>query len=347
MEYRQLGKTNIKVSVICLGTMTWGEQNTQVEAFEQMDYAMEHGINFLDTAELYAIPPCAETYGKTEEIIGNWLKVRGNRDRIILASKVAGPGEDWIPHIRNGQSYHDRKNIESALDASLKRLQTDYLDLYQLHWPARKTNFFGRLGYAHEPDDHPTPIEETLEVLNDIVKSGKVRHIGLSNETPWGVMEFLRISENKGWPRIVSVQNPYSLLNRNFEIGLAEIAIREQAGLLAYSPLGFGVLSGKYINHQQPEGARITRWPDYARYTNAEAVSATELYVKLAKENNLDPAQMALAYVNSRPFLTSNIIGATTMAQLKSNIASIDIKLSNKVLDGIEKIHVLHSNPAP
>ena len=347
MEYKKLGNTDIEVSVICLGTMTWGEQNTQDEAFEQMDYAVEQGVNFFDTAELYSIPPKAETYGSTEEIIGNWLKTRGNRDQIILASKVAGPGEDWISHIRAGKSYHDRKNIEAAIDASLKRLQTDYLDLYQLHWPARKTNFFGRLGYTHAPDDNPTSIEATLEVLNDIVKSGKVRHIGLSNETPWGVMEFIRQSEKHDWPRAVSVQNPYSLLNRSFEIGLAEIAIREQTGLLAYSPLGFGVLSGKYLNNQHPEGARITNWPDYDRYTNKQAVSATELYVNLAKQHELDPAQMALAYINSRPFLTSNIIGATTMEQLKSNIASADLALSDDLLNGIEQIHTEHPNPSP
>lgn len=347
MEYRQLGKTDIKVSVICLGTMTWGEQNTQDEAFEQMDYAVAQGVNFFDTAELYAIPPRAETYGRTEEIVGNWLKSSGKRNDIVLASKVCGPGEDWIPHIRGGKSYHDRKNIESALDASLKRLQTDYLDLYQLHWPARKTNFFGRLGYHHDPTDNPTPIAETLEVLNSIVATGKVRYIGLSNETPWGVSEFIHVSETSNWPRVVSVQNPYSLLNRTFEVGLAEIAIREQVGLLAYSPLGFGVLSGKYLNNQRPTGARITRWPDYSRYMNEQAISATEQYVKLAHAHNLDPAQMALAYVNSRPFLTSNIIGATTMEQLKSNIASADLKLGDEVLDGIEQIHVQHPNPSP
>jgi len=347
MEYRKLGKTDIDVSVICLGTMTWGEQNTQDEAFAQMDYAINQGVNFFDTAELYAIPPKAETYGKTEEFIGNWLSTRAKRSDVVLASKVVGPGEDWLPHIRNGKSRLDRKTIEAALDASLKRLQTDYLDLYQLHWPDRKTNFFGHLGYSHEPDDNPIPIEETLGVLNDIVQTGKVRHIGLSNETPWGVMEFLKVSENKDWPRVVSVQNPYSLLNRSFEIGLAEVAIREHTELLAYSPLGFGVLSGKYLNNQHPAGARITKWPDYSRYMNEQAVSATELYVSLAKNHQLDPAQMALAYVNSRPFLTSNIIGATTLEQLKSNIASADLKLSDEVLDGIESIHVQHPNPSP
>ena len=347
MEYRRLGKTDIQVSVICLGTMTWGEQNTQAEAFEQMDYAVEQGVNFFDTAELYAIPPCAETYGKTEEIIGNWFQSRKQRKQITLASKVVGPGEDWLPHIREGKTRLTRKHIEAALNASLKRLQTDYIDLYQLHWPDRKTNFFGRLGYNHDPHDTPTPIAETLEVLNDIVNTGKVRHIGLSNETPWGVMEFLSVSEMKNWPRIVSVQNPYSLLNRSFEIGLAEVAIREHTGLLAYSPLGFGVLSGKYLHNKKPKGARITKWPDYNRYMNEQAISATEQYVHLAQIHNLEPAQMALAYVNSRAFVTANIIGATNMQQLKSNIASIDLKLDEAVLHSIEQIHTLHPNPSP
>jgi aryl-alcohol dehydrogenase-like predicted oxidoreductase len=347
MEYRTLGNTDIKVSVICLGTMTWGEQNTQQQAFEQMDYAVSNSVNFFDTAELYAIPPKAETYGKTEEIIGQWFKSRGKRNDIVLASKVCGPGEEWIPHIRGGKSYHDRKNIEAAINDSLTRLQTDYIDLYQLHWPARKSNFFGRLGYAPEPDANTTTIEETLQVLNDIVKTGKVRHIGLSNETPWGVMEFLKISENNNWPRVVSIQNPYSLLNRSFEVGLAEIAMREQTGLLAYSPLGFGVLSGKYLDNQRPAGARLTRWPDYDRYINNQAIAATEQYVRLARQHGLDPAQMSLAYINSRPFLTSNIIGATTMEQLESNIASADLKLNDAVLDAIEQIHVQHPNPSP
>jgi len=347
MEYKKLGKTDIDVSVICLGTMTWGEQNTQDEAFAQMDYAIDQGVNFFDTAELYAIPPKAETYGKTEEFIGNWLASSGKRNKIVLTSKVAGPGEEWLPHIRNGKSRLDRKTIEAALNDSLKRLQTDYLDLYQLHWPDRTTNFFGHLGYTHDPNDKPIPIAETLEVLNDIVDTGKVRHIGLSNETPWGVMEFLKTSENNNWPRVVSVQNPYSLLNRSFEVGLAEVAIREQTGLLAYSPLGFGVLSGKYINNQRPAGARISKWPDYDRYMNEQAILATEQYVELARQHDLDPAQMALAYINSRPFLTSNIIGATNMEQLKTNITSIDLTLTNEVLDGIEQIHVQHPNPSP
>lgn len=347
MQYRPLGRTDLNVSQICLGTMTWGQQNTQAEAFEQMDYAVDHGINFFDTAELYSIPPKDETYGSTEAIIGNWFKARGMRDQIILASKVCGPGADWIPHIRHAQTRLDRKNIEAALHASLQRLQTDYLDLYQLHWPDRETNFFGKLGYQHDPDDHPIPIEETLEVLHDLVKAGKVRHIGVSNETPWGMMEFLHQSENHHWPRLVSIQNPYNLLNRSFEIGLAEIAIREQVGLLAYSPTGFGVLSGKYLHNQQPPGARITLWPNYSRYTNPQAIAATEAYVELAQQHELDPVQMALAYVNSRDFLTSTIIGATTMPQLISNIASAELVLSDEVLCGIEAIHTQHPNPSP
>jgi aryl-alcohol dehydrogenase-like predicted oxidoreductase len=347
MDYRQLGNTELKVSLICLGTMTWGQQNSQADGFAQMDYAVEHGVNFFDTAELYSIPPNAATYGSTETIIGNWFKTRGKRDRVILASKVAGPGADWIPHIRNGQTRLDRKNIEAALHASLKRLQTDYLDLYQLHWPDRNTNYFGKLGYTHDADDQPVPIEETLAVLNDLVKAGKIRHIGVSNETPWGVMKFLHHAATRDMPRLASIQNPYNLLNRSFEIGLAEIALRERVGLLAYSPLGFGVLSGKYLHGQRPHGARISLWPNYSRYTNAEALAATEAYVALAKQHGLDPAQMALAYVNSREFLTSNIIGATGMAQLKSNIASAELVLSPEILAEIEAIHTRHPNPSP
>ena len=347
MQYRPLGQTNLNVSQICLGTMSWGQQNTQEEGFAQMDYAVEHGINFFDTAELYSIPPNAQTYGSTETIIGNWFKARGNRDQIVLASKVVGSGGDWISHIRKGQARLDRKNIEAALHASLQRLQTDYLDLYQLHWPDRDTNFFGKLGYQHNPADRSIPIAETLEVLNDLVKAGKVRHVGVSNETPWGVMAFLQASEQHHWPRLVSIQNPYSLLNRSFEIGLAEIAIREQVGLLAYSPTGFGVLSGKYLNGQQPPGARISLWPNYSRYINPQATAATAAYVELAQQHALDPVQMALAYVNTRDFVTSTIIGATNMAQLSSNIASAELVLSPQVLQGIEAIHTQYPNPSP
>jgi len=347
MEYRKLGNTDINVSVICLGTMTWGEQNTREQAFEQMDYAVTQGVNFFDTAELYSIPPRAETYGSTEEIIGEWLKQSGQRDKLILASKIAGPGGNWLPHIRDGQTRFNRQHIQQALDNSLQRLQTDYLDLYQLHWPERNTNFFGQLGYQHDAEETFTSLLDTLEALEEQRKAGKIRHIGLSNETPWGVMSFLNLAEQHDLPRVVSVQNPYSLLNRTYEIGLAEISCREQCGLLAYSPLGFGVLSGKYLDNNNPAGARLSLFPDYTRYSNPQALTATERYVALAREHNLDPAQMALAYVNSRPFLTSTIIGAATMQQLRSNIASADLNLPEDVLQAIEDIHTAIPNPSP
>ncbi len=346
MKYHKLGHTDIDVSVICLGTMTWGEQNTAAQAFEQMDYAVSQGVNFFDTAELYAIPPRAETYGRTEEIIGEWLKARGGRDQVVLTSKIAGPGEDWIPYIREGRTRFNRQHIVAALDASLQRLQTDYLDLYQLHWPERQTNFFGKLGFEPSDDDF-TPVHETLQALNEQVQAGKIRYVGLSNETPWGVMQFLSLAEQHQLPRVVSVQNPYSLLNRSYEVGLAEVSWREQAGLLAYSPLGFGVLSGKYLAGARPEGARLSLFADYTRYSNEAAIAATEKYVALARQHQLDPAQMALAYVNTRPFLTSTIIGATTMEQLKSNVDSINVTLSSELVEGIEAIHNDHPNPSP
>lgn len=348
MKMNQLGRTDIRVSAICLGSMTWGEQNTQAEAHQQLDYATQAGVNFIDTAELYSIPPKPETYGLTETYIGSWLKKTAKRQQVVLASKVAGPADGWLPHIRDeARRRLDDANIEQALNASLKRLQTDYLDLYQLHWPDRKTNYFGQLGYQHQENDHPIPIEETLQALKRQVDSGKVRAIGLSNETPWGVMEFIRLADQLDLPRVVSVQNPYSLLNRSYEVGLAEVSIREQAGLLAYSPLAFGVLSGKYLNGEKPAGARLTLWPDYSRYSNENATRATQCYVNLAEKNGLNPAQMALAYINSRPFITSNIIGATNLQQLRDNIQSIELELSDSVLDEIEQIHQQYPNPGP
>ncbi|MDX8403120.1 MAG: NADP(H)-dependent aldo-keto reductase [Mariprofundaceae bacterium] len=347
MQYRLLGHTDINVSLICLGTMTWGKQNTQIEAFEQLDYAVDQGINFVDTAELYAIPPEAETYGATETIIGNWLKQSGKRAEIILASKVCGPTA-WCPHIRNGESKLNRNNIFTAVEESLKRLQTDYIDLYQVHWPERNTNYFGQLGYVRAEEAQLTPIEETLEALNELVQQGKVRHVGISNETPWGAMQYLRCAEMRNLPRIQSVQNPYSLLNRTFEIGLAEFTHREKVGLLAYSPLGFGTLSGKYAHGQLPEGSRLSLFADrYSRYSNPEGISAIEKYVALAHKFEMSPAQMALAFVNSRPFVTSTIVGATTTEQLKENIASINVTLTRGVLEAIDAIHQQISNPCP
>lgn len=344
MKYNQLGQTDLRVSVICLGTMTYGEQNTEADGHEQMDYALDHGVNFIDTAEMYSVPARQQTYGRTEEIVGTWLNRRKNRDKVILATKAAGPAE-WLTYVRNTPSFK-REQLREAVHESLKRLQTDYIDLYQLHWPERSTNFFGQLGYEHQSDEQGTPIAEVLSSLQELVKEGKIRHIGLSNETPWGVHEFLHHSKAGNLPRILSIQNPYSLLNRTFEVGLAEMAIREQVGLLAYSPMGFGVLSGKYLN-AQPEHARVTLFPKFDRYSNPRAVDATRKYVELAKSNGLSPAQMSLAYVNQRPFLTSNIIGATTMEQLKENIGSASIILSNDILNEIERIHKDNPNPSP
>lgn len=347
MEKRRLGRTDLEVSLLCLGTMTWGEQNTRDDGFQQMDLAVEHGINFFDTAEMYAVPPTASTYGSTESIIGEWFQARpGKRQQIILASKVCGQA-NWLPHIRDGNPRLNRSQIRDALHGSLRRLQTDYMDLYQLHWPDRNTNYFGKLGYQHQSDETSTPIQETLEALAELVSEGKVRHVGLSNETPWGVMRFLHHAESGNLPRIASIQNPYNLLNRSFEIGLSEISHREQVGLLAYSPLAFGVLSGKYLGGARPDKARISLFKRFSRYTNPQAELATQRYIDLAREYGLSPVQMALAYVSSRPFVTSNIIGATSLTQLQENIGSAQLALSPEVLDSIEAIHVAQPNPAP
>ena len=344
MQYRQLGSTGVKVSVICLGTMTYGEQNDESESHQQMDFAVDHGVNFFDTAELYAIPPKSETCGLTESYIGSWLKSRGCRDKIVLATKAAGPGE-WVNYIRGGPRL-DKANLQAAVEGSLKRLQTDYIDLYQLHWPERNTNYFGRLGYVH--DEHTgVSIEETLAALGELVTAGKIRFVGVSNETPWGISEFLRVSRQQELPRIVSIQNPYNLLNRTFEIGSAEFAHRESVGLLAYSPMAMGVLSGKYLDGQRPQGARLTLFTRFDRYTKPECERATKDYVSIARDAGLEPAQMSLAFVNSRPFLTSTIIGATKLDQLKANIESVDLELPESVLERIEEIHGRFPNPAP
>ncbi|AXS84654.1 NADP(H)-dependent aldo-keto reductase [Marinobacter sp. Arc7-DN-1] len=345
MQTRKLGKTDIDVTLICLGTMTWGEQNTEQEAFEQLDYAVTEGINFIDAAEMYPVPPRAGTQGLTETYLGNWLARRGRRDDLVIASKVAGPG-NGLTYLRNGPRL-TRNHIIEACDASLKRLQTDYIDLYQVHWPDRSTNFFGRLGYEHNPDEQFTPIEETLEALDELVKAGKIRHVGLSNETPWGTMEYLRLARERGWPRVASIQNPYNLLNRSFEVGMAEIAHREQAGLLAYSPLAFGMLSGKYLGGKWPEKARMTLYERFSRYTSDRGMEATRAYVELARQHGLSPVQMALAYVSSRSFVTSNIIGATSMEQLRENIGSTRITLSSELQEAIEAIHQEFTYPCP
>ncbi|WP_072576510.1 NADP(H)-dependent aldo-keto reductase [Suttonella ornithocola] len=349
MQFRPLGKTDIQVSVICLGTMTWGEQNTLEQAHRQLDFAIEQGVNFIDTAEMYPVPPRAETYASTETIIGKWLAERQCREQVVLASKIAGPsrGNDNQSYIRGGSRF-TKKQIFEACDASLQRLQTDYLDLYQLHWPERDVNNFGRLGISAINDaDDITLLAESLEALQELQQAGKVREIGLSNETPWGVMECLRLSQYHELPRVVSIQNPYNLLNRSYEVGLAEISLREQIGLLAYSPLAFGTLTGKYRKGARPEGARITLFERFKRYTNPQAECAVEKYAQIAEEAGMSLAIMALAFVNQQAFLTSNIIGATTLEQLKENIASSQVILQNDIIDAINAVHAEISNPCP
>ncbi|WP_022959262.1 NADP(H)-dependent aldo-keto reductase [Spongiibacter tropicus] len=345
MRYRLLGDSTIEVSEICLGTMTWGEQNSRDEAFAQMDYARSRGVNFFDTAEMYPVPPVAETQGRTEQYIGHWLRQRGKRDDIVLASKATGPGHE---HIRQAAGL-TRDSLLAAFEGSLARLQTDYLDLYQIHWPNRETNFFGKLGYQYSEDSHDVLANqhELLATLADLVAAGQIKTVGLSNETPWGVMNFLRLADRYALPRVVSIQNPYNLLNRSFEVGLAEMAMRERVGLLAYSPLAFGVLAGKYRDGARPAGARLTLFDRFQRYNNPQAVAAAEAYAQVAEKHGLDVAQMSLAFINRQPFVTSNIIGATSLTQLKSNIDSAGLALSEAVLSDIEAVHTAHPNPAP
>jgi aryl-alcohol dehydrogenase-like predicted oxidoreductase len=345
MEYRRLGRSDIEVSIICLGSMTWGEQNSEAEGFQQMDFAVDRGINFIDTAEMYAAPPRRETCGRSEEIIGNWLAARGGRDRLVLATKVTGPS-DGLDYIRGERTRLDRRQIARAIEGSLKRLKTDYVDLYQLHWPDRPIKAFGQLGYEHSEGEETAP-EETLDALAELVRAGKVRSVGLSNETPWGVMRFLALAEAGRGPRMASIQNPYSLLNRSFEARLAEVALREDCGLLAYAPVAAGALTGKYLNGRRPEGARMTLFPNNKRYFGAQGEAATAAYVDLARDEGLDPARMALAYVLARPFLCSAIIGATSLAQLENSIAAKDLVLSQEVLNAIESIHKTYTYPCP
>ena len=326
--------------------MTYGEQNTEAEGFEQMDYAVEKGINFFDTAELYAIPPKQKTYGKTEEIIGNWFQKRKNRKKIILATKIAGPGLKWI---RGGGSQYSSKSIEEALNDSLKRLKTDYIDLYQLHWPERNTNYFGDLDYEHNTNEKKwNSFDSILNVFKKLIDQGKIRYIGLSNETPWGFSKFLQIANEKKLPRVVSVQNPYNLVNRSYEVGMSEISIRENAGLLAYSPLAAGYLTGKYRNKQMPKNSRMDLfYENYPRYHNERTYNAVDEYFKIAKKNTVSLTQLSQAFVNSRDFITSNIIGATTMSQLKENVESINISLTEEVINEINLVHEKIPNPAP
>lgn len=347
MEYRALGRTGTKVSAICLGTMTFGQQNTEDEAHAQLDFALDQGINFVDAAEMYPVPGRVETYGKTEEFIGTWIKAHpAKRQKITLATKAvaSGRGFDWI---RGGNHPADRANLVAAVDASLQRLKTDRIDLYQLHWPDRKTNMFGELGYSHDPQDNSVPIAETLRVLDDMVRAGKIRFIGLSNETPWGVAQFLNHAERHNLARVVSIQNPYNLLNRSYEIGLAEMSIREECGLLAYSPLAMGVLTGKYLNGAKPAGARLTLFDRFQRYNKPQGTAAAARYIAVAKDHSLDPAVMAIAYILRQPFVTSVIIGATTLAQLKQDITAQDQSLSEAVVKAIEAVHTEIPNPCP
>jgi aryl-alcohol dehydrogenase-like predicted oxidoreductase len=344
MKYSNLPNTNIKVSKICLGTMTWGNQNTEDEGHAQMDYAIEQGVNFFDTAEMYPVPATPQTQGLTSKIIGTWLKKTNNRDKIILASKIVGRPSDYTAHIRT--TGLSSESIKEAINNELKRLQTDYIDLYQIHWPERITNTFGVRDYKPSPEDEwKDNFNEVLYELDKQIKSGKIRHIGISNEKAWGTMRYIEESK-KGLPRMITIQNAYSLLNRTFEGDLAEVSLRENIGLLAYSPMAFGVLSGKYIKGIAEDDARLKLFPRFARYSSEQSTEATKRYLKIAEDNNMTLAQMSLAFVNQQPFLTSNIIGATSLVQLKENIESIQITLNEDVLKQINEVHAEIPNPA-
>ena len=343
MKYKQLGTSDLQVSELALGTMTFGQQNSLSEAHEQLDYAVAQGVNFIDTAEMYPVPGKPETQGRSEEYVGKWLKTK-TRDKLVVATKVSGParGFDWI---RGGPLAVDRANIMAAIDDSLRRLQTDYIDLYQIHWPARNVPMFGRNEFETRLERPCTSVEEQLTVLSELVQSGKVRHIGLSNETPWGIAEFIKTSERLGLQRVVSVQNPCNLLNRTFEIGLHEMCYHEKVSLLAYSPLAFGLLSGKYVN-DAPENSRFTLFPEFGqRYRKLNVPAAVEAYANLAAEHGLSPASMALAFIRSRPFVASTIVGATSMLQLQENLDSVELDAA--VINSIESIHARYPNPAP
>ncbi|WP_339387108.1 NADP(H)-dependent aldo-keto reductase [Vibrio caribbeanicus] len=344
MRYVKIPHSTLEVSNIGLGSMTYGEQNDQNDASSQLDYAFERGINFIDTAEMYPVPPKKHTQGLTESYIGNWLSNSQKREKVILATKISGPRN--VPYIRDNMSLN-RRNIQLAIDDSLRRLKTDYIDLYQIHWPQRKTNTFGTLNYPYIEQHEDVSLIETLEALSEIIKAGKVRYIGVSNETPWGVMTLLRLAEKHDLPRIISIQNPYNLLNRSFEIGLSEISHHEGVKLLAYSPLAFGCLSGKYLNNAKPDGTRCSIYERFQRYFTPQGIKATQAYVELAKDHKLDPAQMALSFVNRQPFVATNIIGATTLSQLETNINSLTISLSEDFISDLESVNTLYPNPCP
>lgn len=345
MKYTTIPHTNINVSKICLGTMTFGNQNTETEALEQLDYAFEQGVNFFDTAEMYPVPASPSTQGRTSEFIGNWLQKTGLRNQVVIASKIVGRPGDYTAHIRTNGLQADA--IENAINAELKRLKTDYIDLYQIHWPERDTNTFSTRDYKHNSSDTWTDnFNEVLQKLETQIKAGKIRHIGISNEKAWGTMRFLEESKNHNLPRMKTIQNAYSLINRGYEGDMAEISLRENIGLLAYSPMAFGVLSGKYIKGTAADNARLKLFPRFARYSSAQSTEATKRYLKIAEDNGLTLAQMSLAFVNQQPFVTSNIIGATTLEQLKENIASINLTLSDAILKEINDVHNLIPNPA-
>lgn len=344
MKYTTLPNTDIKVSKICLGSMTWGNQNTELEGHAQLDYALEQGVNFIDTAELYPVPATAETSGRTSKIVGTWLKNRGQRDKVVIASKIAGPG-DYTAHIRT--TGFNKAAINEAINAELKRLQTDYIDVFQLHWPERQTNTFGVRDYVHNSEDAwEDNFNDVLHTLESQIKSGKIRHIGMSNEKAWGAMRYMEESRRDNLPKMITIQNAYSLINRVFEGDMAEVALRENIGLLAYSPMAFGVLSGKYIKGIEGDNSRLKLFPRFARYSSEQCAAATRHYLKIAEDNGLSLAKMALAFVTQQPFVTSNIIGATSLEQLKENIDSIHVNLGSEILAQINAVHARIPNPA-
>ena len=345
MKYTTLPNTDVKVSKICLGTMTFGQQNTEAEGHSQLDFAFEKGINFIDTAEMYSVPARQETYGSTEKIIGTWFKKSGKRDEVVLASKIAGPNP-LFTYMRDKNDFSPA-SIKFALDQSLKRLQTDYIDLYQLHWPERKTNTFGQRGFKIIEEGWEDNIQQVLETLQGFIQEGKIKNIGVSNETPWGMMRFLEESKKHDLPRISTIQNPYSVVNRSFEVGMSEICYRENVGLLAYSPMAFGVLSGKFLTGESHPNARINLFPQFARYNSENTREATRLYNEIAKDFGLTLTELALAFIEKQPFVTSTIIGATNLQQLEQNINTINVSLSEEIMVEVEKVQNNFPNPAP